>query len=105
MQAKAGTMEGEKLRQWLKDLQKEFVIRMTALDDEAQRIEFGIVDKEGGEEGGAATKEVDLPPSRQISAEPSVAEHMLSCTTERFTRRSDRILSESTRSQSDNINI
>lgn len=42
IQAKNGKMDDETLREWLKDLQKEFVIRMTALDEEAQKIELGI---------------------------------------------------------------
>jgi len=46
-QAKDGTMDDVNLRQWLLDLQKEFVIRMTALDEEAREAELG-----GGEEDG-----------------------------------------------------
>lgn len=34
-QAKAGVMEGEVLASWLRELQKEFVVRMTAVDAEA----------------------------------------------------------------------
>ncbi|KAK3718865.1 MutS protein msh4 [Vermiconidia calcicola] len=50
IQAKNGKMDDETLKEWLKDLQKEFVIRMSALDDEAQRAEMGLADDE--DEGG-----------------------------------------------------
>lgn len=42
VQAKNGSMSDENLSQWLKDLQKEFVTRMTALDEETQKIGLGI---------------------------------------------------------------
>ena len=42
IQAKNGNMDDETLRAWLKDLQKEFIIRMTALDEEAQQLELRI---------------------------------------------------------------
>ncbi|EME39336.1 hypothetical protein DOTSEDRAFT_83122 [Dothistroma septosporum NZE10] len=46
-QAKNGAMNDETLKQWLKDLQKEFVIRMTALDDELkQAMQGGDEDEE-----------------------------------------------------------
>lgn len=53
IQAKNGAMNDDNLAQWLRDLQKEFVIRMTALDDEAQKIELGIEedDEDPDEEG------------------------------------------------------
>ncbi|KAF2715997.1 hypothetical protein K431DRAFT_326350 [Polychaeton citri CBS 116435] len=38
-QAKRGSMEGDGLKRWFKDLQKEFIIRMTALDNEAREVE------------------------------------------------------------------
>ncbi|KAE9978713.1 hypothetical protein BLS_000367 [Venturia inaequalis] len=37
-QAKNGVMEGEVLANWLKELQKEFVVRMTAIDAEAAEV-------------------------------------------------------------------
>ena len=46
VQAKNGNMNEETLREWLKELQKEFVVRMTALDEEARKIELGIDDNE-----------------------------------------------------------
>ncbi|TKA80399.1 hypothetical protein B0A55_01892 [Friedmanniomyces simplex] len=52
VQAQSGTMEGQDLRQWLRDLQREFVVMMTALDEEAGKAELGV---EGVEEEGEAT--------------------------------------------------
>ena len=49
VQAHNGTMEGEVLTAWLKELQKEFVVRMTAIDAEAARAELGS-DSESEEE-------------------------------------------------------
>ena len=40
VQAHNGTMEGEVLMAWLKELQKEFVVRMTAIDAEAAHTEL-----------------------------------------------------------------
>lgn len=37
-QAKNGVMEGEVLANWLRELQKEFVVRMTAIDAEAAEV-------------------------------------------------------------------
>jgi len=39
VQAQSGVMEGEVLRAWLKELQKEFVLRMTAIDAEAAQVD------------------------------------------------------------------
>lgn len=39
VQAQSGVMEGDVLTAWLKELQKEFVTRMTAIDAEAARAE------------------------------------------------------------------
>jgi len=41
VQAKNGSMDDEALREWLKDLQREFVMNMSALDDKAREIEEG----------------------------------------------------------------
>ena len=49
IQAKNGTMDDVNLTQWLKDLQREFVITMTKLDEEARKIEMGIEDEEEDE--------------------------------------------------------
>ena len=53
VQAKTGNMNDETLREWLKDLQDEFVKRMTALDEEARRAELGIDGDEDGEDENA----------------------------------------------------
>ena len=60
VQAKNGKSDDEALREWLKDLQKEFVVRMTALDEEARNIELGI-----GEEDGEADEEQTLDVNEQ----------------------------------------
>ncbi|KAL2354274.1 muts domain V-domain-containing protein [Cryomyces antarcticus] len=44
VQAQNGSMEGDVLRSWLNELQKEFVIRMTAIDTEAREAESESVD-------------------------------------------------------------
>ena len=55
VQAKNSTMDDENLRDWLKELQKEFVIRMTALDEEEHKAELGIDDDEEGQYGDVNT--------------------------------------------------
>lgn len=50
VQAKTGNMNEETLREWLKDLQKEFVNRMTALDEEARKAELGVDDDENDDD-------------------------------------------------------
>jgi DNA mismatch repair protein MSH4 len=47
-QAKDGVMEGEVLASWLRELQKEFVVRMTAIDAETAGV-VKKVEKEDGE--------------------------------------------------------
>ena len=42
VQAQNGVMEGDVLAAWLKELRKEFVMRMTAIDTEASRVEEEI---------------------------------------------------------------
>jgi DNA mismatch repair protein MSH4 len=42
VQAKNGNMDDATLKQWLKDLQGEFVTRMMKLDDEARKAEMGV---------------------------------------------------------------
>lgn len=52
LQAKNGKMDDESLTEWLKDLQREFVVRMSALDEEERRFKLGLNnDDEEGEEG------------------------------------------------------
>jgi DNA mismatch repair protein MSH4 len=52
VQAHSGVMEGEVLTAWLKELQKEFVKRMTAIDEEVRRAEQGIDSEEEDEDKG-----------------------------------------------------
>jgi len=50
VQARDGGMNDEDLKAWLKELQKEFVARMTALEEEGRAIEAGEFDDEEEEE-------------------------------------------------------
>lgn len=52
VQAQSGVMDDDSLSKWLKELQKEFVLRMTAIDAEAAHAEEET-DDEGDEERGA----------------------------------------------------
>ncbi|KAK3067125.1 MutS protein msh4, partial [Teratosphaeriaceae sp. CCFEE 6253] len=70
VQAKNGTMDGENLTQWLRDLQNDFVIRMTELDEEARKAELGIED--GEEEPDAADAEAA---STQLGPSPGRVMH------------------------------
>ncbi|KAK5137638.1 hypothetical protein LTR08_007933 [Meristemomyces frigidus] len=49
-QAKEGRMDDEVLQRWLKELQKEFVIRMSALDEEAENVALGVYEKKDQED-------------------------------------------------------
>jgi DNA mismatch repair protein MSH4 len=53
VQAHNSVMEGDVLAAWLRELQKEFVTRMTAIDEEAARTELAS-DNENGEDDGMA---------------------------------------------------
>lgn len=70
-QAKDGTMDDENLTQWLKDLQKEFVIRMSALDEEARKIRLGIDDD------GDESEDDDEDSRREMNAAPGEADRQL----------------------------
>lgn len=48
VQVKNGRMEDEQLREWLKRLQDQFVVVMSALDEEAREIEDGVEEEDGG---------------------------------------------------------
>lgn len=61
VQARNGQMEGEVLTAWLKELQKEFVRRMTAIDADAASIE--------GQESESEEEEMDEPSEEQVSDE------------------------------------
>lgn len=52
VQAHNSVMEGEVLAAWLRELQKEFVTRMTAIDEEAARAERASDDEYEVEEDG-----------------------------------------------------
>ncbi|KAF2474591.1 uncharacterized protein BDR25DRAFT_383924 [Lindgomyces ingoldianus] len=62
VQAQSGVMEGEVLAAWLKELQKEFILRMAAIDTEAAKVE-----QESEEEG------VEMRPRTEL--EHSECEH------------------------------
>ncbi|TKA40319.1 hypothetical protein B0A55_13740, partial [Friedmanniomyces simplex] len=55
VQAQSGTMGGGDLTQWL----REFVVRMTALDEEAGKAELGVEEEEEGEEEAEESDEAD----------------------------------------------
>ncbi|EMC91499.1 hypothetical protein BAUCODRAFT_79898 [Baudoinia panamericana UAMH 10762] len=70
LQVKEGTMSDEDLKQWLKDLQKEFVIRMTALDEEGRQLAEGAHgedEREATAEDGATEIEHERPVSAVTS--------------------------------------
>jgi DNA mismatch repair protein MSH4 len=50
IQARDGGMDDETMKGWLKDLQREFVVRMTALDEEAKAIQSGELDDDEEED-------------------------------------------------------
>lgn len=53
VQAQAGVLEGEVLTAWLKELQKEFVNRMTALEAGANSVSQQTDDEDEATEGGS----------------------------------------------------
>ncbi len=57
VQAKSGVLEGEVLSAWLKELQKEFVNRMTALEAEAASVREQSEDEDENMEEGNETDE------------------------------------------------
>lgn len=64
VQARGGGMNDETLKEWLKDLQTEFVVRMTALEEEEVAVRAGEfdeeeeMDEEDGEDGSTAGRDV-----------------------------------------------
>lgn len=44
LQARNGTLEGDALREWLKELQDNFVLRMAAIEDETAEMNNEEVD-------------------------------------------------------------
>ncbi|KZM21121.1 ATP binding [Ascochyta rabiei] len=67
VQAQTGVLEGEVLTAWLKELQREFVNRMTALEAEAARVSREM-DDEDEEMGEASEHEQPGTPARHSSA-------------------------------------
>ena len=61
IQAKNGSMEGDELRQWLKRLQDEFLVRMAAIDAEAAAAL--AKEQEGSTE---SSQEVEFSPSEEL---------------------------------------
>ena len=64
IQAQQGAMDGEVLRSWLKELQCEFVVRMTAIDREA---------REAGQDAMSVTSEVASLPIRSRDSGPATS--------------------------------
>jgi DNA mismatch repair protein MSH4 len=62
-QAKNGSMDDEDLTQWLKDLQREFVVRMSALEDEERALRLNPDGGDGDDETTSQGQET----SRAIS--------------------------------------
>jgi len=58
VQAHNSVMEGDVLAAWLRELQKEFVTRMTAIDEEAARVELAS-DNENSEDDEAQDEDAD----------------------------------------------
>jgi len=61
-QAKNGSMDDEDLTQWLKDLQREFVVRMSALEEEERALRLS---PDGGDDGETTSQGEET--SRAIS--------------------------------------
>ena len=70
-QAKNGSMDDEDLTQWLKDLQREFVVRMSALEEEERALRLNP-DGGDGDEGDTASQGQET--SRAISTAATGAE-------------------------------
>ncbi|KAF2499524.1 hypothetical protein BU16DRAFT_274531 [Lophium mytilinum] len=58
VQAQNGTMQGDVLAAWLKELQREFVIRMTAIDEQAAQAEAEEDSEEEGQRGSREQESV-----------------------------------------------
>ena len=63
-QAKNGSMDDEDLTQWLKDLQREFVVRMSALEEEERALRLN---PDGGDGDEGVTTSQGQETSRAIS--------------------------------------
>ncbi|KAK0282897.1 MutS protein msh4 [Friedmanniomyces endolithicus] len=71
VQAKGGRMEGAELTLWLRELQREFVVRMTALDEQAGKAEAGVEEEDDEANDEAADGEVEATATRH-SVSPDV---------------------------------
>ncbi|UJO15955.1 MutS 4 [Fulvia fulva] len=71
--AKNGSMDDETLRNWLKDLQKEFIVRMTALDDELKQATERGPDEDGGE---STVEELDDVDDNRTASQGNTAEEV-----------------------------
>lgn len=74
MQAYNGTLEGELLATWLKELQKEFVNRMTAINEDARRV-VEEEEEESESESDTAMSEDDMDDQamRDVENDPHVS--------------------------------
>ncbi|KAJ4352708.1 MutS protein msh4 [Ascochyta clinopodiicola] len=79
VQAQTGVLEGEVLAAWLKELQREFVNRMTALEAEAARVSREMNDED--EEMEEASEDEPGTPTRQSSV-VSISSRMTSTESE-----------------------
>lgn len=68
VQAQSGVMEGEVMASWLKELQREFIVRMTAIDAEAAQAE-AMSDSELQNEGVESYGHPRSDPSGELSDE------------------------------------
>ncbi|KAK4546235.1 hypothetical protein LTR36_002372 [Oleoguttula mirabilis] len=74
-QAKDGSMDDENLKQWLIDLQKEFVLRMSALDEETRKAELGIDEEDDDHDDGESERGVTTV--AEATAAPAQADRQL----------------------------
>ena len=65
MQAKSGSMDDGDLTQWLKDLQREFVVRMSALEEEERALRLN---PDGDDDGDATSQAQETSRAVSIAA-------------------------------------
>lgn len=83
VQAQNGILEGDVLTAWLKELQKEFVNRMTALEDEAASVSKDTDDEdEGMDEGSEMDGQQRLAASASQPSVMSISSRMTSTESE-----------------------
>lgn len=101
VQAHSGVMEGEVLTAWLKELQREFVSRMTTIDAEAARAEqerdSGDDEDNGGHHGGIIDQSGQSDVEVEIDERPpTTSTHMSERTVVTLSSRATTTESEST---------